>query len=192
MTSDRQIDIKAPDVILQFDAEGTISYLNRPPPGHTVAALLGTNVRQWMEPRFHEAFGRALAEALGSGGPSSYESVGSVTGRSYIHRISAVREPGAAPTAVLIAHDITDKLRADELAVAAERRYRALVEASFEGLAISIEGRVVDVNDAAARLFGYAREELIGKWARQLATAESAERIARQIAAIREEKTAAP
>jgi PAS domain S-box-containing protein len=59
--------------------------------------------------------------------------------------------------AVSVSRDITDRERADA-------RFRLAVEASPAGaLMIDANGRIVLVNRAAASLFGYEREELIGK-----------------------------
>jgi protein kinase len=46
---------------------------------------------------------------------------------------------------------------------ASERRFRTLAEASFEGLVLTRDGVVLDLNDQMAQMFGYAREELLGK-----------------------------
>lgn len=43
-----------------------------------------------------------------------------------------------------------------------EARYRALAEATMEAVCIHEGGRILDVNDAAVALFGYAREEAMG------------------------------
>ena len=42
-------------------------------------------------------------------------------------------------------------------------RLQGLVNATFEGIAIHAEGRVLDVNEALGRLLGYTREELLGQ-----------------------------
>jgi PAS domain S-box-containing protein len=44
-----------------------------------------------------------------------------------------------------------------------ERRFRLLTSATFEGIAVSEEGRLIDCNDQFAKLLGYSREELIGR-----------------------------
>lgn len=49
-----------------------------------------------------------------------------------------------------------------EAVLESEARYRQLSEASFEGITISVEGKVVDCNAAFARMFGYGPEEIIG------------------------------
>jgi len=44
-----------------------------------------------------------------------------------------------------------------------EQHFRTLAEASFEGIALTERGILVDCNDQLADLFGYTRSELIGK-----------------------------
>ena len=43
-----------------------------------------------------------------------------------------------------------------------EERYRTLFEQSADAIFLSVEGRIVDVNQAALTLFGYTRDEAIG------------------------------
>lgn len=49
-----------------------------------------------------------------------------------------------------------------------EERYRQLSEASFEGIVIAVDGKIMDANSAFAATFGYTREEIIGKSALDL------------------------
>jgi PAS domain S-box-containing protein len=44
-----------------------------------------------------------------------------------------------------------------------EHRFRTLAEASFEGIALTENGMIVDLNDQLATMHGYERRELIGK-----------------------------
>ncbi|HWH68758.1 MAG TPA: PAS domain S-box protein [Candidatus Sulfotelmatobacter sp.] len=44
-----------------------------------------------------------------------------------------------------------------------EERFRALAEASFEGILFSDHGQIVDCNEQLAALLGYRREELLGR-----------------------------
>src|SRR5579862_2862530 len=59
-------------------------------------------------------------------------------------------------------HDISESKRAEAALRDSERRLRTLAEASFEGICISENGRILDVNDQFAAMFGYERSELIG------------------------------
>ena len=178
----RSIAANAPDFILQFDREGTISYMNRPAPGFTLEQMIGSNVRRWMEKESHEDFGRTVDCVFETALLSSYESVGSVSGRCYINRVSPVIENGRVTSAILITHDVTELKEAERSLRESDARYRALVDASFEGVAISVEGRVVAANPAMAAMFGCKVEELIGLSAADLTTAESSALVAKRIA----------
>ena len=179
----RAITEHAPDFILHFDRAGVISYMNRPAPGHSMADMLGTNVRKWMEPQFHDAFGEAVERVFATGELASYESVGTVTGTHYINRISPVLADGKVESAVLITHDITELKHLQQRAEESEERYRTLVESSFEGLIISVDRVAIYANQAVADIFGYSLDELAGKSPATMATPESQELIAKNVRA---------
>ncbi len=44
-----------------------------------------------------------------------------------------------------------------------EERFRTLANASFEGISVIEEERLIDFNDTYARMFGYTREEMLGR-----------------------------
>lgn len=56
-----------------------------------------------------------------------------------------------------------------------ESRFRQLTQASFEGLVIVDQDRIVEVNDAFAKLFGRTRAELVGTALARLSPAEDRE-----------------
>ncbi len=61
-----------------------------------------------------------------------------------------------------------------------ETRVRALAEASFEGIIISVDGTSVEANRAISEMFGYELSEVIGKTPFDLLTPESAEKVYNQ------------
>lgn len=69
--------------------------------------------------------------------------------------------------------DITARKKAEEALRESEERYRQLSEAGFEGIVVAIGGKILDANSAFARIFGYPRDEIIGKTALDLAPPES-------------------
>ena len=59
-----------------------------------------------------------------------------------------------------------------------ERRYKTLVEASFEGIVVTEKGSIVDANEQLVGLFGYTRKEMIGKSFLDMVAPESREHVA--------------
>jgi len=81
--------------------------------------------------------------------------------------------------ALVFATDITERRRREAELVEAEERYRALAEASFEGIAIHEHGRIINANRCLATMFGYEPGELLGKSALEL-TAVASRALVRQ------------
>ncbi|HET7478668.1 MAG TPA: PAS domain S-box protein [Rubrobacteraceae bacterium] len=68
-----------------------------------------------------------------------------------------------------------------------ESRFKGLAEASFEGIVITAEGKVLETNRAFASMFGYDTDEVVGMEAVEFVTAESRELVRRSIFAGSEE-----
>jgi len=60
-------------------------------------------------------------------------------------------------------NEISERKRIEEKLRLSESQYRALSDAAFEGIAISREGILIQVNNAFARMIGTEKEALIGK-----------------------------
>jgi len=64
----------------------------------------------------------------------------------------------------------------------AEERFRSLSEAAFEGIAITEGGKLLEVNDPFAAMFGYEPQEMIGIDALEIIASESQNLVRRNIA----------
>jgi PAS domain S-box-containing protein len=76
--------------------------------------------------------------------------------------------------------------RAEAALRESEERFRRLTHAAFEGICISENGRVLDVNDQILKMFGYERDEMIGKEIALMVAPESRALVAEAIRTNRE------
>jgi len=79
------------------------------------------------------------------------------------------------PLLLGVAQDITPTKAAQRRAAEEEARFRALADASLDGVALHANGRILMANAAFARMFGYSLDEVVGLPAETLVTAATAE-----------------
>ena len=79
-----------------------------------------------------------------------------------------------------IAEDITERKRAEAALHESEERFRQLSEAAFEAIIVHGQETILEVNQSFCRMYGYEREEVIGKSVLDLALPELREQL-RQI-----------
>ncbi|KJU84501.1 sensory transduction histidine kinase [Candidatus Magnetobacterium bavaricum] len=81
-------------------------------------------------------------------------------------------------------HDITERKQAEASMAESEARFRQLADATFEGIAISERGRLLDVNTQLIEMLGYENvSEVIGKTALDFTAPQFHELTANNIAA---------
>lgn len=169
----------APDYIFQIQRDGTVVYVNRIPPGFTRDDVLGTNMRRWMQPEYHDAFAAAMEKAFGSRTMTEYESKGSVTGRFYSNRISPIMTDEGVEGGILVAHDISERKQAEHNLAAKDRELNTIFEyAPVIAFYKDRQGRFLRVNRLLAERLGMEEETLIGKTAFDLYSPEIARSMA--------------
>jgi PAS domain S-box-containing protein len=95
--------------------------------------------------------------------------------------LAAISLVGTIPAIVLVERDQTLAKLEDN-----KEHLHNLTEAAFEGIGISENGRVIDVNDQMLKMFGYERDEIIGRPVVDLVAPESREIVAEAIRTRRE------
>lgn len=79
--------------------------------------------------------------------------------------------------------DITERKQAEEALQESEERFRSLSEASFEGIAITERGIVIDANERIAEMLGYSHDEIIGMNVMDMVAPESQDLVRERILA---------
>ncbi len=165
------------DCVVTMDHEGRIVEFNRAAErtfGYARAAVIGrTVVDTIIPPSLREAHRRGLAHYLATGeGPVIDKRV----------EVTAMRADGSefpvelAVTPIHLARvrlftayvrDISDRKQAEAALRASEARYRQLFERNLAGVfRTTIDGRILECNEACARILGYpSPEELLGRGA---------------------------
>ncbi len=85
------------------------------------------------------------------------------------------------PCLLSITRDITDRKRSEEALQTSEARFHLLASATFEGIAITEQGRFIDANDQLLNMLGYPREDLISMAVADTIPAEDRERVLENI-----------
>lgn len=81
----------------------------------------------------------------------------------------------------VIIHDSRQSVPPDESLVESEARYRALIDATFDGILMHENRLVIDANQGAANMFGYTLREMIGMDVLELASPDSRDLIRHHI-----------
>ncbi|MGO9908655.1 MAG: PAS domain S-box protein [Solirubrobacteraceae bacterium] len=136
--------------------------------GVTPDEILGRHISEVIGPQLH-GLNRPHIEGALAGEPQLFDRT--VIDRSgeprhmQVSYVPDISDGNVRGFAVLLT-DITARRIAEQALAAAEARFRGLLDAAPDAMVIikaDSSGEIVLVNDQAERLFGYAREELLGK-----------------------------
>src|SRR5437867_6087449 len=165
----RQISDNVDDLIVVLDSGGRRHYCSR-----SYLRLLGdpnasgvTDFFAEIHPadreRLQHVFHKTVSE--GTGMRAEYRILledGSI--RDIESQTSVIRAAeGRVQNVVIVARDVTDRKAAEQALVAAETKFRTLVEQSIVGIYIVQEGALLYVNPKMGELFGSAAEEMISR-----------------------------
>ncbi|MBI5015164.1 MAG: PocR ligand-binding domain-containing protein [Deltaproteobacteria bacterium] len=140
----RTITENAPDLILQLDRAGCITYLNRVVAGRRPEEVLGKPFTDWISSDFHPVARGALERVLRGGVREEFEAPGAGADgelRWYQVRLAPVTAGRRVVSVILVGTDITERRRAAE----------ALLE-SKEGLEVRIAERTAELRTVNQQL----------------------------------------
>jgi PAS domain S-box-containing protein len=163
----------APDAMVVVNAGGQILLLNRQAEnqfGYSRDELIGQSVKSIIPEGFAERLladgTRTAAEALAQHIGTGLELIGQRKDGSAFP-IELMLSPFASPDGILVTaaiRDITLRQKSEEALRASEALFRGFIESAPDAMVIADSlGTIVLVNAEMERLFGYRRDELIGK-----------------------------
>ena len=163
------------DLICTHDLEGRILSVNDPPAlslGLPREEIVGRNIRDILAPEFRDQFAAYLAQIRTKGAAQGLMTVLTATGEKRIWEYhNTLRTEGiTVPIVRGVAHDVTERLRAEKALRQSEERYRLLFERNLAGVSrTTLDGKFLDCNLACAKMFGYAScEEFLAQSARDI------------------------
>ena len=158
------------DLVCTHDLAGRLLSVNASPArilGYEPAELLNMPMRDLIVPEYRDLFDVYLNRIKISGAEKGLLLVQTRSGEPRIWEYNnTLRTEGvAAPVVRGMAHDITERRKAELALSDSEQRYRRLFEENLAGVVISsLEGQIVDCNNAWARMLGYSgAEEVRGR-----------------------------
>ena len=150
------------DVLCALDRDWNVIYVNERGAslaGKTPAELVGTNLWDAFGSASDNPIRRRLEDAMESGTPVHFETHHERTGLW----VSVHAYPSEQGMSVLV-RDTTSEKSAQDLLRASEERFRALVEKSWDGLAlVDAEGKFLYVSPSVTRILGWEPAELVGR-----------------------------
>jgi len=158
------------DLVCTHDLEGRLLSANPAPArvlGYEVAELLKIPLREIIAPEFRDQIDAYLARIKTTGADKGLLCILTRGGERRIWEYNnTLRTEGVtSPIVRGMAHDVTERKRAEAALRRSEKSYRQLFEKNIAGVAVSIlDGRVLDCNDGWARILGYdSAEEVRGQ-----------------------------
>ena len=172
------------DLVCTHDLDGNLLSVNPAPArvlGYEVSELLQVPMRDLIIPENRAHFDGYLTRIRDNGSDKGLLIVTTKTGekRAWEYSNTLRTEGVTKPIVRGIAHDITERRRAALAMRQSEHRYRTLFEKTVAGVGIiSLDGRIIDCNDAWARMLGNSsagecRGQQIGNYYRDTSQREA-------------------
>ncbi|MCL4499592.1 MAG: PAS domain S-box protein, partial [Chloroflexi bacterium] len=185
-SEDRYRDLveNSQELICTHDLEGRILSVNlwaSKVLGYTADSLLRMNIRDILAPQVRAGFDAYLATIRREGAASGAMLVRTKAGEERVWEYNnTLRTEGvAAPMVRGMAHDITERKRAEERLRTSEEKFRALVETTGDWVwEIDATGKYTYASPRISELLGYEPEQMLGKSPFDLMPDDEAQRVA--------------
>jgi two-component system sensor kinase FixL len=161
------------DGIIVINSRGIVESLNPAGErlfGYSESEVVGRNVSMLMPPPFHEEHDQYLERYLATGQAAIIGTGRQVRGKRKDGSVFPLHlsvgemfiDGERKFTGVL--HDLTKRVELEERLRSSEAKWRAVIDSAIDGIiVIDSRGNIEAFNPAAARMFGYGEDEVIGK-----------------------------
>jgi diguanylate cyclase (GGDEF)-like protein/PAS domain S-box-containing protein len=166
------------DSVITIDHRGIIQSVNASVTklfGYSAEEMVGSNVSMLMPPHYAREHARYIANYLTTGQRKVLNQTRTLEaqrkdGTTFPMELSVTESTyHGARIFTGIIRDITERRRNEESLRESERKLRAILTTLVDGVvAIDYKGIIQDVNPAALDIFGYRRDEMIGRNVRML------------------------
>ena len=167
----RALAESASDAILTADGENRIVFANPAAErilGYAIPALIGRRLEQIIPGlnRLADPGSETVDRSVWTDPAPREHTAIHASGRPIPLELSIATLPrnGRGPFATIVARDVTERKRAEDALKASEARKSAMIEAALDAIVtIDAQGRMLEFNSAAERMFGYARAGALGR-----------------------------
>jgi PAS domain S-box-containing protein len=163
------------DLICTHDLDGRILSINDPPArilGYSPGELGRMTIRQLLAPDIKDRFDAYIDELRRDGVARGLLAVMTRRGDRRMWEFRSTLRTDGVPVPIVrgMAHDVTERVKAERALRVSEAKFAAAFRASPCSIAISTldDGRVIEINDACQRHTGYHRSEVLGVTAQEL------------------------
>ncbi len=161
---------EASDPLFMLTSEGRYTYANQALAdafGTPVEEIIGKGIQDFFPEEEADKRIAALKQVFSSGEKNVVEGpVQAKAGdRYYLTTITPVKDPSDRVISVICTSiDITERKKTEEALQQSEESYRGLFNTIRQAMYIlDDQGKFIDVNEGAEKMYGYARHEFIGK-----------------------------
>ena len=163
----RSLVQSAPETVVTLDREHRISFINRTVPGVTPEQVLGKNIVTLIPDEFQDEARRCLEQVFTTGEPVVFECPGiaGIDPSWYMSRIGPIYKDGEVAAAIVVSTNITSRKKMED----GLHRDKYMLQQTLFGLsdaAFLLDAEKItirDCNKAATKVFGYSREEMVGR-----------------------------
>jgi len=151
--------------------------------GYSREELLGMNYRQYMDTEYAEQVFQSFNEVYQTGKPvknCSWLLIRKDGTKTYFETSIAVRKDSSGNTIGFrgVGHDSTERKRAEQALRQSEEKYRTILENIEDGyIEVDLKGNFLFVNEAACKIQGCTRDEILKMNYRELMDKENAQKI---------------